>query len=210
MERGVPCSIDQLDRIFRDGSHELVLSFYTIAEIAFPLCLRASKTNVMRLLNDLEKLPIVFVHPGINRLELEAAMNAFVAKGHYRGIQPFVSRFDETVDLYANPPTKVFMHFSLAHTVWDLYGNGALGGLEKYAQTMKRLIAADRSLQKPPSLKSNFAKMIDRNVKLHKVPSAHLSLSAFAKWVYEKPLRCPSVRLGYEVWHKIVKNKTDW
>lgn len=163
----------------------------------------------MRLLNDLEKLPVVFVHPAIDRLELKEAVNAFVAKGDYRGIPPFVGRFDETVDLYASPPTRVFIKYSLAETVWDLHCHGALQGLESYAHTMRQLIAADRSLRKPPSLKSNFVKTIERNLRLHKVPYSHVSLPAFANWVYEKPFRCPSVRLRYEVWHKIVKNKTD-
>ncbi|MGD9849920.1 MAG: hypothetical protein AB7T38_01505 [Nitrospirales bacterium] len=209
LERGEPCSTDQLDQKLRGGSHKLVLSFYIVAEIAAPLCLPTSKTNVMRLLNDLEKLPVVFMHSGIDRLELEGAVNAFVSNCEYRGISPFVSRFDETVDLYASPPTRLFLNYSLAETVWDLYCHGALKGLESYAHTMRQRISADRSLGKAPSLKGNFVSMIERNLMLNHIPFTNVSLPDFANWVYEEPFRCPSVRLCYEVWHKIVKNKTD-
>jgi hypothetical protein len=101
------------------------------------------------------------------------------------------------------------MNYSLGETVWDLYCYGALNGLESYAPTLKQLMAADRALTKPPSLKANFLKMIDRKLKDYGITCSATFASALANWVYEKPFRCPSVRLGYEVWHKLVKNKAD-
>ena len=51
--------------------------------------------------------------------------------------------------------------------------------------------------------------MIERNVILYKLDWSNMVISDIADWIYENPNRCPAVRLGYEVWHKIVKNKTD-
>ena len=163
----------------------------------------------MRVLNEVEKLPIVFVHPDVDRLELEEAMTAFSGKREYRDVQPFVNRFDETIDLGARPPTAVFMNYTLGETVWDLYCYNAIKGLESYAPTLKQLVAADRAWTKPPSLKGNFIKMIDRKLKGYQITCSALFAAALANWVYEKPFRCPSVRLGYEVWHKLVRNKHD-
>jgi hypothetical protein len=208
-ERAVPCTANQLEHALRNGGHELVLSLYSITEVAAPLCQSSSKTNVMRLLNQLERLPIVFVHPDVDRLEPEEGMAAFSGKREYTDAQPFVNRFDETVDLSASPATRIFMHYSLGETVWDLYCYGGLKGLESYAPTLKQLMAADRALTKPPSLKTNFVKMIERKLKDYGIKCSATFASALANWIYEKPFRCPSVRLGYEVWHKLVKNKAD-
>ena len=119
----------------------------------------------MRLLNEVERLPIVFFHPDVEHLELGEAMTAFSGKREYTDVQPFVNRFDQTVDLSASPATRIFMNYSLGEAVWDLYCYGALKGLESYAPTLKQLMAADRALTKPPTLKAHFIKMIERKLK---------------------------------------------
>jgi hypothetical protein len=208
-ERAVPCTVNQLENTLRNGGHKLVLSLYSIIEISAPLNHSSSRTNVMRLLNQLERLAIVFFHPDVDKLEIQEAITAFSARREYRNVQPFVNRFDETVDLSASPATGIFMNYSLGQTVWDLYCYGALKGLESYAPTLKQLMVADRALTEPPSLKANFIKMIDRKLKDYGITCSAIFASALARWIYEKPFRCPSVQLGYEVWHKLVKNKTD-
>jgi hypothetical protein len=209
LERGVPYTANQLEHALRNGGHQLVLSLYSITEIAAPLNQSSSTTNVMRLLNEVERLPIVFFHPDVDHLELDEAMTAFSRKREYTDVEPFVNRFDQTVDLSANPATRILMNYSLGEAVWDLYCNGALKGLESYAPTLRQLMAADRALTKPPTLKANFIKMIERKLKGYRIKCFATSASALGNWIYENPVRCPSVRLGYEVWHKLVKNKAD-
>src|SRR4029450_10023517 len=111
-ERAHPFTADQLNHALREESHHLVLSFHSINELAAPLSLSSSKTNVMKLLNRVEELPIVFLHANIERLELDEAMSALAEKREYRNIDPFVTRFDEAVDLDANPATKIFLKYS--------------------------------------------------------------------------------------------------
>jgi hypothetical protein len=125
----------------------------------------------MRLLNRLEKMPLCFIHvSAIPHLELEEALQAFSTGREYRSIFPFVKRFDETVDHYGQPPTRLYLHYSLAETVWDLYTLRALRGFDGYAEQMKQLFASDRALPQRPSLQVHFATVIERHLTLYKLP----------------------------------------
>jgi hypothetical protein len=209
LEKSKPLSVEQLENFLKGGNHEIVLSFLTIMEIAEPLLHKKATTNVMVLLKHIEKLPHPYIHRDISRLELEEALRAFSTGDNYKGIFPFVNRFDETVDLNASPPTKNYINYRLSETVWDLYCFGALGGLDNYSEKLRKTFTADRALSPRPTLKKHFAKTIERNIGLDRLPIPHENISTFADWIYSDASRCPSVRLGYEVWHKMVRNITD-
>jgi len=209
LQKADPCTADYFEENLRRGGHELTVSFHTVSELSVPLVTTTSRTNVMALLNRLERMPITFIRSDIDCLELKEALNAYSSNREYTEIRAFVDRFDEIVDLHARPPTRVCINYSLAETVWDLHNYGALEGLESYANQMRQTAATDRRINKPPTLKANFSKTIERNLRLYKLSWSDLVLSDFANWIYENPNRCPSIRLRYEVWHKIVKNKTD-
>lgn len=208
-EHANPFSEGQLFQRLQQGSHQLAVSFHTVSELSAPLARSTSKTNVMALLNRLERMPITFIHSKIDGLELKEALDAFSNQQEYKDIHPFLNRFDQTVDLDARPATSIYINYSLAETVWDLHNHGGLQGLESYAPKMRVLIAADRSLLNPPSLKTNFVNVLQRSLKLYNLSLSTASLPALATWVYNNANRCPSLRLGHEVWHKIVANKTD-
>jgi hypothetical protein len=209
LQEEVSSTRDHLEQSLRRGGHKLAVSFHSIIEMSVPLVRATAKTNVMALLNRLERMPITFIRSDIYDLELKEALDAYLNTREYRGIHAFVHRFDQTVDLHAQPSTGVFINYSLAETVWDLYSHGALKGLESDADQMRKIVAADRRLYKPPTLKANFAKVIESNLMLFKLSSSGMDISGFANWIYENPNRCPAIRLVYEIWHKIVKNKTD-
>lgn len=211
LEQSDPCTTKEFDNFLRNGHHELVLSFITIMEISEPLFHKNASTNVMWLLNQIEKFPHTFIHSSIiTRLELEEAYRAFSSGNEYQDISPpFVDRFDVTVDLEGNPATKQYIKYPLAETVWDLFSFGGLGGLNKYAEKLRETFKADRALNPKPSLKKNFANMVERNIKLYNLKIPLKEVTSVANWIYSKPSRCPSERLGYELWHKMVKNITD-
>lgn len=211
LEKSDPCTTEEFDNFLRNGNHELVLSFVTIMEISEPLFHKNATTNVMWLLGQLEKLPHIFIHSSIiTRLELEEACCAFASGTEYQDIlPPFVERFDITVDLQGNPATEQYINYPLAETVWDLYSFGGLGGFNKYAEKLRETFKADRALNPRPSLKNNFANMIERNIKLYQIKIPLKEVTPFANWIYSNPNCCPSERLGYELWHKMVKNITD-
>lgn len=209
LQSGKPCNADELNESLRRGNHQLALSFEVVCEISAPLAHPAAKTNVMTLLNCLDEMPTAFIHPAIECLELQEALSAFAAGRECNAIAPFVNRFDETVDPHAHPATAIFINYPLAQTVWDLHCYGSLKGLERYAPKMRALFSTDRSLKTPPTLKAHFPTVIERHLKTCKVSCAGVPIQDFASWVYASPNRCPSIRLGYEVWHQLGKNKTD-
>ena len=189
LEKSEPCTAEKFDNFLRNGNHELVFSFITITEVSAPLFHKNAKTNVMWLLSQIEKLPHIYIHSAIiTHLELEEAYHAFVNGNEYQDIlPPFVSRFDMTVDLQGNPATKQYINYPLAETVWDLYNFGGLGGLNKYAEKLRETFKADRALNPKPSLKKNFANMIERNIKLYQLKISLEEVTSFANWIYSNP-----------------------
>lgn len=74
---------------------------------------------------------------------------------------------------------------------------------------MKQLFASDRALPQRPSLQVHFATVIERDLTLYKLHQPPQGVAALANWLYADSVRCPSVRLKYEVYHKILKNTMD-
>lgn len=211
LEQSDPCTAEEFGDILRKGNHELVFSFVTIIEISEPLLHREASTNVMRLLNQIEKLPHTFIHSScITRLELEEGFRAFSSGNEYRDISPpFVNRFDVVVDLEGKPATKQYLNYPLAEIVWDLYNYGALGDFDNFASKLKKSFEADRAIKPRPKLKDNYAKTTGLNIRQNHLKIPPEKIKSFANWVYSNPARCPSDRLGYELWHKMVRNIKD-
>ncbi|MDP2681703.1 MAG: hypothetical protein Q8P28_02700 [Deltaproteobacteria bacterium] len=210
IEKSTPFSVDDLEHILKSGGHELVLSFLTIMEISEPLLHKKAKSNIMGLLNRIEKLPHTFIHSSsITRIELIEAYEAFSKGREYNDINPYVSRFDETCDLSKKPPTHVYINYSLSGTVWDLYCFGAVGGLDAYGEKLRKIFMADRSMTNQPTPQNHFTTTVERLLSLYglKIPSTEIE--PLSSWIYDNPTRCPSERLGYELWHKMLKNITD-
>lgn len=209
-ENSYPFSADDIDKILAKGGHKLVYSFLNIAEISEPLLHSKAKTNVMALLNRVEQTPHVYIHSSkIPNLEFASAVKSYVNEKEYNSIDPYVQRFDFTVGLNSKPSTKDFFNYLLSEIVWDLHCFGALRGFDRFAEKLKQTFAEDRAMQPKPSLKKHFKTLIKRNLKLHHVTGPSGDIKSFANWVYSNPSRCPSQRLGYEVWHKMIKNIND-
>ncbi len=189
------------------GNHKLVVSSYTISEISAPLHHCHARDNVMSLLNLVESMPIVYMGADSRGLELREALSAFAEKREYVPVVPFVKRFDESLVLGAKPSTSIFLNYSLAETVWDLYRLGELKGMDEFAKTMRALVALDRNTMKPPSAKSHFVTVLQKQLRSDGLSCGELE--SFANWVYENPNRCPGIRLCFEVWRQIVMNRTD-
>ncbi len=211
LEKSNPCTAAEFDSFLRDGNHEIVLSYITIAELSEPLFHNSAETNVMRLLNQIEGLPHIFIHSSkIPRLELEKAYCAFASGNEYEGIlPPFVNRFDITCDLQGRPPTGNYINYPLAEIVWERYICGDRLGLNEYGENLRDLFKADRALNPKPTLKENFAKTIERDMRLYQLEISPEDVMSFANWIYKNPKRCPSERIGYELSHKMLKNITD-
>lgn len=205
-------SIDMFEAKLRDSNHELILSLLSILELSAPLVHERAETNVMNLLNLIERMPIRYISEAkITGLELEEALNAFTEGRTYRQVSPFVSRFDETFVVDGEPPTKVYMNFSLAETVFTLWSEdkSLFSGFLPHTKKLQVLFETDRAMPKPPSLSENFIKTIGIYSEYYKVIIPSGKLKTFAEWIYSDASRCPSIRLGYEVYHRILKNLGD-
>lgn len=210
-EHGKPCTADRLECVFREGHHELVLSFSNVREVSAPLLSRNVTTNVMSLLNRIEKAPVRFIREGtLPRDELKEALAAFCDSREYKDVYPFVDRYDKT---FARQPltTKLYLNHSIAEIVLTVWTQNptALAQPTHHARLLRKLFAADRAPQNRKSVAENFVDSVGRHLAQWGLAQPVSSLRDLAEWIYRKPSRCPSLRLKYEVYHAILKNLTD-
>ena len=207
-----PCHVDELGEELRTGGHKLVLSVFNVLEISAPLVYPNAKTNVMTLLNHLERLPIEFISaPKTILLELREALEAFRTGRDYGSIQPYSERFDATVTLWGQPSTAMFVNFGLSDTVFTLWAEvpDLFSQAHTYKDSLQRLFEADRRLPKKPRLSDNFVKALGLDMLCLKIAIDPEELDPFANWVYADSRRCPAKRLGYEAYHQILQNTQD-
>lgn len=209
LERSRPCSADEFGKSLTDGDHRLLLSPPLIYEISAPLLKPNVSTNVMKLLNRLEALPhTYFGQAKSTQLELLEAVEAHAAGQEFVRTDPFVHRFDYTIQ--EQPATADFLNLSLAEAVWILWRDSPeiwtvpARNLLRY----QNVLTNDRNTSGHPSLKNHFPTALERNLKLYRIPVPN-NLHALADWIFVNPLRCPSYRLGFEVYHKLQLNRTD-
>ena len=211
LERSDPFSKEEFEAILSNGNHELVLSFITVMEISQPLLYENASSNVCMLLNQIEELPHTFIHSSpIFRLELEEAFRAFSNESEYNNISPpFSNRFDTVVDIHGNPATKLYLRYSLAEIVWDLHSGNALKDPDVHAENLRKFFEADRALDPKPSLEESFTITLERHTKRYNLEIPKELIKDMFSWIYNDPNRCPSIRLAFELWHKMTKNTTD-
>ena len=209
-ERDIPCGSDEFGHLLRENGHELILSYLNVMEISAPLVQKNSATNVMRLLNRIERLPIRYISK-IFQFELKEGYRAFKEKREYSEVSPFFGRFDETVEERGAPSTRIFLNFPLSETVFTLWTEdpGLLKGYKRYMHPLKVVIDEDRSSSDRENYRVNFIKTIGRQLQLERIRINEHDIEPFAEWIYQDCSRCPSVRLGYELYHKIVSNLQD-
>lgn len=217
IEKSPPLSADDFENELKTNGHELILSLTNILEISAPLFdNRVRDANVIwQSLISIEKMPVKFIESArLIELELKEALKAFTQKREYQQFSPFVDRFVKTL-LSPPPICKKFLKYSLAETIFDLLMNDPEDFNKKSHQQSKQLqdvVESSRKLmdnQFNPNLRDNFVHTIRRNLSLVKLPVPSQGLEAFAKWIYKIPTRCPSIRLGYEVFHYYLRNKSD-
>lgn len=206
-----PIGVDDFEKALRSNGHELILSSSNVFEISAPL-IKKAHTNVMRLLNRLERLPIRFIHnANIPKLELLEAIDAFNNIRTYQKIMPFVPRFDYTLSIDGPPPTRDYINHSISETIFTLWREDPelFLGFPKHTIKLRHSFELDRAMIKRPSLKDNFTKTIGLSLQNYEISFPLEKLKQLADWIYNNPIICPSIRLNYNIFHKIVKNIGD-
>jgi len=210
IEKSNPISPKDLENILREKSSELVISNTLLLELSEPLIHKSEKTNVMNNINQLEKIPHIFINTkNLIRFELLEALDAFKSGREYKNVDPFTYSFTETLDLEKHFPLGKFIIYSLAEIIWNLYNDQALGGYDKHSKRWRDAIIMERNLLKKPTKKEGFINTVEKHLLLYKIKSPSQGIMSFSKWVYNKASRCPSTRLINEIFNKMVKNLGD-
>lgn len=216
-QNGRGATVPELDAYLRAGNHQLVLCFSTVRELCGPIGAGRSFLEVRPLLQSLETLPIVYLREvSILGIELEAAVNAFVAGTEYRDPDPYVRRWDHT--LMAGPGERrpqennvVGMRlddlvFFIKFTRPDIFSPP-----QEHLPTLQAIIANDRvqlrAGQAPA--KQHFVSSLHRHAASHRVALPQGCEDEFARWVYSNPNRCPGARLNHEIFRSITQNYGD-
>lgn len=212
VERRAPAETDMFERILRESGNELVFSLHNIMECCAPLLQAGDQTNVMSTLNRLEGMPHTYIAEAkIPAMELEEATSAFLSNREYNSIDPFVSRFDHVVAPFGEPATADYLYYGLAHTVYELWNEdpGLFNGYPQQAERLRKILQADRTRKDHKRHEKNFPSSVARNLRLYNITFPPGKVDDLSAWIYENPNRCPAIRLGYEVFHKLLKNLTD-
>jgi hypothetical protein len=108
-----------------------------------------------------------------------------------------------------SPLTRLYLRYGLAETVFDLWTKDPriFGGYRRYGERLIQLLEADRALVNPPTLKKNFIRKIRDDLRLYGITEPATGVVPLARWIYAVPSRCPGVRLRYEVYHEMRRNK---
>lgn len=205
LERSCPCSPDDFQKILRAGDHQLVLSCWNFLEIAAPL---GEGKPAIGIINRLEGMPRRSIGVIIQK-ELKAAVDAFEQGREYESIDPFVARFDDTLTVDWTVPTRRLIGVKLIEVAFWLWQDTPKNFqiTEKFTTAFQRLFSADRALAETPPLEVHFQTVIQRYRARYKLRPPSAGIQLLADWIYQNPKRCPSVRLVYEMYHKILKNR---
>jgi hypothetical protein len=205
-------SFDDAVSSLKAGNHKIVISFETVVEIAGPLMKSEARTNVMAFCARLEELPLSFLHEArVAPLELYAAIRAFDQRREFdsTAVYPFVERFDASIPLRGAAPTQSYINYGIAETVFDiwLHTPDVIGDYARHGNRLVDQMESDRRIPNPPTLENHFVTKIQKDLALYMIRPPRLGVGAFASWIYSSAARCPGIRLGYEVYHQLVRNK---
>lgn len=207
-EKSIPCSPNEFQDIMAKGKHRLVLSLPLVIEISTPL-VKSSKSNVMRVLNRIEKMDIEFIRVArLPLLELLAAFAGMQTNEENQSIDPFANRL---VDTFLDAPRYANrIGLGLAQTIFTIWQNdpSLLEGYGTYSELLRITCEKDRAMANQPDLRRHFLEVVRRMLKQEKILWPLQQIQALSEWIYQKPSRAPSIRLGYEVFHSFIRNRT--
>ncbi len=211
-----PCSLAKFGKLLESGPHRLVLSLSTATELSAPLSASDAGTVVTQLLNQIERLALVYIRESnvIARYELIEACKAFSEKREYVRIDPFVDRFDEACNPFPRPlEGGRYRNFGLSELVFEIWQTSP-GVFKPPGKTgypfVKQRLEADRRRGDRSDPEQNFAFAVDNYLQLWQLVAPSGDVEDLSKWIYSDPNRCPSLRVADEVYHATRKNKIHW
>lgn len=212
LEKDEPCSVEQFRDWLSSHKHSLVVSPVVVFELAAPLVDATARSNVTRLLNNLESLSLEYVADGfIAPMEIREAISAFTSQREYATVDPYVARLDHALEAFGPLATRMYLNFPLSEIVWTL-SQEAPSIFQKKSERLarfRRMLTDDRKLGSSISVTDFFGVKLARDLRTYGIPEPVSGVESIATWIWEAPIRCPALRLDYEVYHQIRRNTKD-
>jgi hypothetical protein len=192
---------------------ELVYSLTNIMETCAPLRHVSPTANVMQRLNRLEQMPHRYLAEAlIEPQELQEACDAFLSARSFIGrAPPLVPRFDYVISPFRPPATGSIVNYGLAQMVFDIWtaNPSTMAGYANQGNRLRALMAADRARADYRQHRPNFQNAVARHLHQHRIAFPVDRIAEIAAWLQESAECCPAVKLGYEVYHALLKNVGD-
>ena len=190
----------------------LVFSFSNILECCIPLSATLGQTVVMRTLGKLEALPHMFIAEAkIQQDEILSAITSFSNGSEYQSITPYVERFDQVLSPFERPATSNYLKYGLAQAIFEIWqARPDLFTVDsRHAQFLADSRESDRRRPDFRRHDLNFRLKVLRALHQFNISFPDEEVQALANWIWAHPTRCPGLRLGYEVYHQILRNIND-
>ena len=199
-ERNGNVTPDQLKGWLRSSDSHLVLTAATIFEYAAPIvtCPNVDLLDWCRRIQKLEGTPHIFLNSSIIQMELTAAVQGFADCTEPLAIDPFVSRFHESLSPSPTPTSmwdnpQMLVNYRLDEQLYDIWRthpyvfDPSQSPHEQFREDVENKRSTSQS-----SFKS-FCNWINGKLSYHSV-DAPSNLSLFCKWLYDVPTRLPGAR----------------
>ncbi len=216
LERKQPITPDALEDLLISRNAALVLTFTTVLEFVAPVAKTGDFLHFRPLLQRLEHMPVLFLSNGhVPMQELKHAAEVFVEEAEYSSIDPYVQRWDETVQLPGESLLKQVVGFRIDDAVYEIWKTNpaAISGHVRHTATLRKVVAEDRYRPSPrASQEENFPNKIRKDLQRSQrygftLPEDRVEL--FANWIYSDARRCPGLRLSYDLYHSKLADIVD-
>lgn len=212
VEHDRPVKLEDFCSYLYDHDSSLVLTFNNVRELAAPLAQGIDALHVRYLLQKLETLPISYLADvTIPTEEVKEAVRGFNSTTEYKPINPWVSRWDETMP-GPKPAAGKMLILRLDEIVLDIAREDAsvFSGYSFYEKALRQQFENDRTISRSARVpEQNFPKAVGRLIEHYGIEKPNMPMDDFAAWIYKDARRCPGFRLGYEVFHELLKNVGD-
>jgi hypothetical protein len=216
-ERGQPISTDDFRQYLLNGNHQVVLTFNNIRELAGPLAIDGDFLRIRRLLQTVESFPHTYLgEVALPGLELKTAVEAFTSGVEYHDVDPFVTRWDDTINArpgQLNPEYRKLVGLRLDNLVHDVFQfqPRAFQPPHEWVPSVAEKLRLDRDALKAGEAtpREHFRRIISPYAASHRVTLPNGREDEFARWIYANPRRCPGLRLNHEAYRQLMMNRDD-
>lgn len=214
-EHGKLVSFAELDKMLREHHARLILTLTNVLEFAGGAFEKTGDRFALRgQLQQVERLPVGYLcEVGIRPAELREAAKAFMENRECVPINPYVKRWDETLEATGPSLVGMLVNQSLFDLVSMAYARGSVPSRARQFWEPKLKNGYERARKLPTRTSKTGAEQFEAEIRqgiVHdSIPFPPDLVGKLAKWVYDDPARCPGYRFAYESLQEQKKNSTE-